>query len=144
MKYSIKVDDQIFEVEITDLRSRPIVALVDGEPIEVWVESSAEKAAQHSNHVPVIRNPPAVPIGAGVPTAGSIDLSVIRAPIPGTIVAVAAKPGDQVAVGQELCVLEAMKMRNSIRSGRDGEIATVHVTPGDTVLHNDLLIEFAD
>ena len=45
MKYTVKVDEQLFEVEITDLRSRPIIALVDGEPIEVWPEGSKKMTA---------------------------------------------------------------------------------------------------
>jgi biotin carboxyl carrier protein len=136
MKYTVRVEDQTFEVEITDLRSRPIVAMVDGEPIEVWPE----------NIQPVLSRPlvPELPISTSVPTAVGVDFSVVRAPIPGTVIIVSVKPGDQVSVGQELCVLEAMKMRNAIRSGRAGKIAGVHISPGATVKYNDLLVEFAE
>ena len=143
MKYTIKVEEQIIEVEISDLRSRPIIAIVDGEPIEVWPESG-EKALSAPPPALAEKITSSLPIGTGVPTAGSVDISAVRAPIPGNIVAVNVKSGDKVTVGQELCVLEAMKMRNAIRSGRSGTISAVHVAVGKTVLHNDLLFEFAD
>jgi biotin carboxyl carrier protein len=71
-------------------------------------------------------------------------LKVVRAPIPGVIVSIAVQPPCEVAVGQELCVLEAMKMRNSIRATRSGEIIKVNITPGQQVRHNEMLMEFAD
>jgi biotin carboxyl carrier protein len=67
----------------------------------------------------------------------------IRAPIPGTITSVAVKPGDTITIGQEICVLDAMKMKNPIRSPREGEIAEVAITTGQTVMYNDLLVAFA-
>jgi biotin carboxyl carrier protein len=46
--------------------------------------------------------------------------------------------------GEEICVLEAMKMKNSIRAARDGVIETIAVTVGDQVRHGQTLIEFSD
>ncbi len=68
----------------------------------------------------------------------------VRAPIPGVILTVAVQPGASVTPGQELCVLEAMKMRNPICAGRAGIIQTVHVTAGKHVQHREVLMEFAD
>ena len=62
--------------------------------------------------------------------------------MPGTILSVQVSAGDAVAVGQELCVLEAMKMKNSIKSPRDGVISSVGVHEGQNVAHGTLLIEF--
>ena len=59
------------------------------------------------------------------------------------IVSVAVKAGEAVAVGQEVCALEAMKMKNAIRATRAGVIARVHVAPGQAVRHRDLLAEYA-
>jgi biotin carboxyl carrier protein len=69
---------------------------------------------------------------------------MVRAPIPGVIVAVLVHPGDEVTHGQELCTIEAMKMRNNIRSTRAGRIAEVLVIPGQTVNHNDPLLSFEE
>jgi len=51
------------------------------------------------------------------------------------------RPGDRVAAGDEVCVVEAMKMEQSIRTGRDGVIKTIHVQPMDSVSTNDPLVE---
>ena len=51
------------------------------------------------------------------------------------------RPGDRVSAGDEVCVVEAMKMEQSIRSPRDGVIKAVHVQPLDTVSADDPLIE---
>ena len=64
--------------------------------------------------------------------------------MPGTIVSVAVQPGDQVAVGQELCILDARKMNNRIRAPRSGTVAKIHVTAGQQVQHGDLLVTFAN
>ena len=56
--------------------------------------------------------------------------------------AIAVQAGDRVDAGQELCVLEAMKMKNVIRSSRSGGIARLHVSVGQHFKHNDALVEF--
>jgi propionyl-CoA carboxylase alpha chain len=60
------------------------------------------------------------------------------------VVTVTAQLGQQIVAGQELCVLEAMKMLNTVRAPRGGQIATLHITVGQHVQHNDLLFEYAD
>jgi multidrug efflux pump subunit AcrA (membrane-fusion protein) len=51
---------------------------------------------------------------------------LVRSPMPGLIVSVAVTAGQEVKVGQELCVLEAMKMENVLRAERDGAVAEVN------------------
>lgn len=64
------------------------------------------------------------------------------APIPGVIVEIAANVGDLVTYGQELCVLEAMKMKNSIRANRNGSIKKIFISTGDHVRQSQDLMEF--
>lgn len=68
----------------------------------------------------------------------------ILAPMPGTIVAVAAKPGDRVTAGQMLLKLEAMKMVNAIKSPRDGVIAAIPVQTGQSVTYGQVLVAFVE
>ena len=56
------------------------------------------------------------------------------------VVNVAVQPGDSVAKGQKLLMLEAMKMQTTIAAERDGRIATVHVHAGTQVETGDLLV----
>ncbi|MDT0648041.1 biotin/lipoyl-containing protein [Zunongwangia sp. F260] len=65
----------------------------------------------------------------------------IKAPMPGLILDVMAKEGDEVKAGDYLLVLEAMKMENTLSAPGDGIIKSVHVEKGQTVDKNQLLIE---
>uniref|UniRef100_A0A8C4VBT5 Propionyl-CoA carboxylase alpha chain, mitochondrial n=1 Tax=Falco tinnunculus TaxID=100819 RepID=A0A8C4VBT5_FALTI len=67
--------------------------------------------------------------------------SILRSPMPGAVVAVSVKPGDTVSEGQEICVIEAMKMQNSMTAAKTGKVKAVHCKAGDTVGEGDLLVE---
>ncbi|XP_075056067.1 propionyl-CoA carboxylase alpha chain, mitochondrial [Mixophyes fleayi] len=67
--------------------------------------------------------------------------SILRSPMPGTVVAVSVKPGDMVSAGQEICVIEAMKMQNSMTAAKTGKVTSVHCKPGETVGEGDLLVQ---
>ena len=66
----------------------------------------------------------------------------ILSPMPGAVVSVSVSPGDTVVDGQELCIIEAMKMQNILKSEREGVIKSVNVKAGDSVAVDELLIEF--
>lgn len=71
-----------------------------------------------------------------------LDLSsVVIAPMPGAIKSVSTKPGMLVTEGQELCVMEAMKMQNSLLAGRTGKVKKVNCKQGDTVDEGAILVE---
>jgi biotin carboxyl carrier protein len=70
-------------------------------------------------------------------TGGPLD---VRAIIPGRIVALNVAPGDAVTAGQQLLVLEAMKMQNELRASRDGTVDRVAIAVGETVEVGDLLL----
>ncbi|HMM55435.1 MAG TPA: biotin/lipoyl-binding protein, partial [Candidatus Desulfobacillus sp.] len=67
----------------------------------------------------------------------------VGAPMPGTVVTIAVQPGQQVAKGDPLLSIEAMKMESMLAAERDGVIAAIHVKPGEAVNAKDLLLEFA-
>ncbi|KAJ2502710.1 hypothetical protein GGH96_000872 [Coemansia sp. RSA 1972] len=69
---------------------------------------------------------------------------LVLSPMPGTIVSVAVKPGDVVAEGAEVAVVEAMKMQNVLRAPRAGTVKAVHVQPGSTVSGDDIMVELED
>ena len=65
-------------------------------------------------------------------SSGNAD-GVIVSPMQGTIVKVHVKPGEQVAAGEPVCVLEAMKMENEVTAPNAGDVVDLRVEPGDTV-----------
>jgi glutaconyl-CoA/methylmalonyl-CoA decarboxylase subunit gamma len=162
MIIKIKIDEQVYEVEIEDVRKRPIIARVEGEEFEVWPEGEPAVHPAHSafeqeyprqssrlDTTPqqasqVAKASSAKSNGLPPSPANSDALLVVRAPIPGVITAVNTQAGAEVTVGQQLCVLEAMKMNNSIRASRAGRIAAVHVNVGQHVRHHDILLEYAE
>ncbi len=136
MKYTVKIADKSYEVEIEDIHARPIVARVDGESFEVNPENGnkteASKEAKEilSNELP---KPSASQVG---------NVSELTAPLPGTIVEIFVKAGDEVEIGNIVLVIEAMKMKNSIRSTRTGKVTEVLVSTGETVAHKQALVRF--
>ena len=67
--------------------------------------------------------------------------SGLEAPMPGKVIAVKAEAGQAVSKGQELLVVEAMKMENAIRAPRDGRVKAVNAKVGDAVAPGTVLVE---
>ncbi len=147
--YRVTVDGRDYVVEISDLGRRPILATVDGETFRVEVEATGS--------APVVAMPvllaqnallPDAPSAAArrvIPTASApIAGAAVAAPLPGTIVTVSVSVGDTVRPGQELCVLEAMKMNNPIRSTRSGVVTEVLISVGQQVQHGHTLMLIAE
>jgi acetyl-CoA carboxylase carboxyltransferase component len=67
----------------------------------------------------------------------------VEAPMQGTIVSVEVRPGDTVTAGQQLLVIESMKMEHVIASEASGEVTEIAVAPGDTVNPGDILIRLS-
>jgi acetyl-CoA/propionyl-CoA carboxylase biotin carboxyl carrier protein len=71
--------------------------------------------------------------GAGGDAAGAHGDGVVRSPMPGTVIAVHVAPGDEVAKGQAVAVVEAMKMEHTLHAPFDGAVGEVHAAPGSSV-----------
>jgi pyruvate carboxylase subunit B len=67
---------------------------------------------------------------------------VLKAPMPGLVIRVQVQPGEQVAAGAPLVVLEAMKMENELKAGAPGVVKSVRVAPGEAVEKGQVLVEF--
>jgi biotin carboxyl carrier protein len=136
MKYTVKIADKSYEVEIDDIQARPVIAHVDGERFEVHPENKNKpEAVQDAKEFKFDTSP-------RPSTESGVDTNELTAPLPGTIIEVFIKAGEQVESGQVIVVIEAMKMKNSIRSRRAGKIAQVLVSAGQTVAHKQALVRF--
>ncbi len=144
MKLTVKINESSYDVEIGDVNARPVVATLDGETYEVWPEEAVSETAAPAVTKPTEPRP--APVASSKPDAqpnGDVSKAII-APIPGVIISISAKSGDNVTFGQEVCVLEAMKMKNSIKATRAGKISAVKINTGDHVQHGQVLFEFSD
>ena len=109
---------------------------VNGTAYDVQVEevgtSSAPSVAAAAPAAPTPAAPAAKP-AAAPKAAAPAGAETIKAPMPGTILNILVKPGQKVAKGDTLLILEAMKMENEIVSPRDAVVAGVSVNKGESV-----------
>ena len=143
MRIHVKVQDKTYDVKIGELFSRPIQAEVDGEIFEVWPEDLKKPLYEHKSTTENrIADSVQSDRGEKHEERASQKDYQINAPIPGVIIEINVEPGDIVEYGQELCVLEAMKMKNSIRAGKSGTIEKILVTVGEKVSQSQVLMEY--
>ena len=136
MRYIVKVADRTYEVDIENIHARPVIARVDGQTFEVSPENGVKPVTQREPRESKTIELPRQPAS---PTASTKELT---APLPGTVIEIFVKPGQQIESGQVLLVIEAMKMKNSIRSIRSGTIAEILVSTGETVTHKQSLVRY--
>jgi propionyl-CoA carboxylase alpha chain len=77
-----------------------------------------------------------------MPVKTAPDMSrYLLSPMPGLLVSLAVKEGDTVSAGEELAVLEAMKMENTLLAERDCTVAKINFEPGDNLAVDDKIME---
>jgi acetyl-CoA/propionyl-CoA/long-chain acyl-CoA carboxylase, biotin carboxylase, biotin carboxyl carrier protein len=122
---------------------REVEAEVNGRryQVKLWVpELAGTPAAASPGGASVTRATRATP--ARRPPAGATGgagTGTITVPMQGTIVKVLVKEGDDVDVGQAVCVLEAMKMENNVNADRAGTVTEIRVAAGDAVGPGDVI-----
>jgi acetyl-CoA/propionyl-CoA carboxylase biotin carboxyl carrier protein len=117
-----------------------VVVEVDGKRLEVSLPS---RMLQSGSQFATGGRAPKRNISSHHSSSGAGDKS-IKAPMQSTVVKLTVNDGDKVVEGDQILVLEAMKMEQSITSPRDGVIKTVKVAVGETVPSGTVLIEFED
>lgn len=133
----VKVRGKWHTVEVDEPQQYPFQVTVDGETLDVEVEIGPSQDAP----APVRRTESETAGGVGHPTIVEEDHKILRSPLPGRIVSVAVKVWDQVTPGIEVCVLESMKMEQSIHMSQTGVVRAVFVQAGDNVGVGDPLIQ---
>ena len=125
-------------MDVGDPHANPMRVLVDGEPVDVRIkgnlgDSTADLAG--------VEHPPEVSQRQAPEVRPAAAIKVFNSPMPGIIVSVAVRVGDRLVTGDEVCVLEAMKMNQTLRADWSGIVRAVHAQPGKQVLGGDPLIE---
>lgn len=140
-KLNFNINGKHYEATITEVEHNVAEVELNGKKYTIDVERSEAVA------IPTIATPKpaaAAPVAAApaAPKAAA-GANAIVAPLPGSVVSVSVKAGDAVKAGQQLAVIEAMKMENEILAPADGTVKAVHCSAGQAVQQGDALIELA-
>lgn len=134
-KFKFKINESIYEVSVNEIDTHIAEIEVNGTPFTVEIEKQ-DKIGTSANRKPA---------GKVTPIATPTRLVVaepIKSPLPGVIVKVLVSAGQTVKRGDVVLTMESMKMENNILAEEDAIVKTVFATPGQSVLQDDVLIDF--
>ncbi|HUI56039.1 MAG TPA: biotin/lipoyl-containing protein [Bryobacteraceae bacterium] len=117
--YSVLLDGRSYEARVEEAGGA-LVVVIDGYRFEIEVRDPRRWSRQ-----------------SGARGAGGVQ--TVAAPMPGKVVRVLVAPGDEVAAGQGIVVVEAMKMQNEMKAARAGRVLAMHVKEGATVAAGEVL-----
>ena len=131
--YKFHINGNEYNVVINSVEGKNALVTVNGKDYTVELEDDSPAPASFAPQAPAARKSaaPAAPTANTSPATG--NGKAVTSPLPGVIISINVKVGDQVKEGQEVAVLEAMKMENSIEAGFSGTITAVHVSKGESV-----------
>lgn len=139
-RYRITLEGDTFDVKVLgDPRLDRVQVEVNAETYVVGVKEvpagEASKAISPSSTTPI--SAPGDTVLDGVS-------QTVSAPLPGVIKSIVVRPGQQVTPGEELIVIETMKMNNVIRAPREGTIGTIYAVEGRQVAYGEIMLDFVD
>lgn len=138
-KFKFTIRGNEYEVEILKFEDNIAKVEVNGTKYSVELQTEIKQAK-----TPIlVRKEVAAPTRGESKIKKAIGATQIKSPLPGNIMQVFVKTGDEVKKGDKLLLLEAMKMENSILAEKDGQIIAIKVAPGESVLEGDVLIEIS-
>lgn len=144
--YNLKINDNEYKVQLDKLdhTSKTARVIVNGNEYIVEVDGVKPMPTSKPQVSKATYNasaPTAAPApAAAAPKAAAAGGAKISSPLPGTVLGINVKVGDNVTVGQTVAVLEAMKMENNITADRAGVVKEVCVAQGANVQEGDALI----
>ena len=141
-EYKYKINGNLYNVVIGDIEENIAHVEVNGTHYTVEMEKKPKAAPAPKPVVRPAAKPAAAPAAApAAKPAASGAKSGVKSPLPGVILDIKVNVGDAVKKGQTIIILEAMKMENSINADKDGKIAAINVSKGESVLEGtDLVI----
>ena len=151
-QYELTLEGVTYQAEVEGqtvlVNGRPFTVTVEGSTVQVdgaahTVEIEGQQAIfdgiAHPFQVHKVGEEKEAPRSSvALVTAGE---GVVTAIMPGKVVRVLVQEGEQVADGDVVCVLEAMKMENELQAPGAGVVKALHVSPGDDVEMGAVLVE---
>ena len=140
-EYKYKINGNLYNVVIGDMEENIVHVEVTGTHYTVETEKKMKAAPAPKPVVRPAAKPAAAPAAAAPATKPAAGKSGVKSPLPGVILDIKVKEGDEVKKGQTIIILEAMKMENSINADKDGKVTAINVSKGESVLEGtDLVI----
>lgn len=137
-KYKLRINGNAYDVQIKEADGNMIHMEVNGSAYEVEMETEV-KTTKTPTLVVSQPKPSNKPTAESLKTTESVKK--LTAPLPGVILKLNVKEGDEVKTGDNLLVLEAMKMENTVLAESSGTIKSINVKEGQNVLQGDVLLE---
>jgi len=144
--HDVKYKDHTYAVRSKWEFGQPIFSgTINGDQVFIQVlrENQTYRLLHDGSQVDVqIVTPKVADLLQYMPDKSPPDVSkYLLSPMPGLLVSVAVKEGDAINAGQELAVLEAMKMENTLLAERDGVVVRIHYKPGASLAVDDVIME---
>ena len=137
-EYKYTIDGKIYEVTIGDIVDNVAAVTVNGEDYKVEMEP--EQEPEKPKVVRPVAAPAAAPASSSSSSRAANANNSVKAPLPGTIIEVKVSVGDEVAAGDTVVVLEAMKMANNLEAEKPGKVTEICVQPGQSVMEDEVLV----
>ena len=137
-EFKFIIDGHKFSTTVNELEGNLAEVTVNGTTFKVEIEKEQPAAAAPRATAQKVVS---AAQQAAAPGAGGVQ--VVKSPLPGSIVRVNIKVGDNVKVGDELLTMESMKMENSVKSEFAGVVKAIYAEPGKNVMQEDKLVEIA-
>lgn len=137
-KYKFTISGNQYDVHLKGIEENVAELDVNGTIYEVQIHGEVKTSKTPT----LVRKPVEQKPGEGlIKKTESSGKFKVTAPLPGTILKINIKVGDVVNEGQNVMIMEAMKMENQIQTTKGGEVTSIKVNVGDSVLQDDVLIE---
>jgi propionyl-CoA carboxylase alpha chain len=145
--YLVSLGALDYQVETNWSLGEPLFkAVVNDKKISVQVETTAKGYRLFYRGAEInakVLSPKAAVLTAHMIYKAPADMSkYLLSPMPGLLVKLVAKEGQEVKEGEELAVVEAMKMENSLRAVQDGIVAKISAVEGDSLMVDEIILEF--
>lgn len=141
--YTLTVDGRTFKIAVKQFTNAEATLEVDGKSYTVSIDSvESEGGPRPLRSIPRAAAPKAGPpaSAAAPPKSAAGPAGTITAPIPGLVLAVLVKEGQQVSAGDPLVKMEAMKMETVVSATSDGTVESITVSAGDSVMQGQPLM----
>lgn len=141
-EYKFKIGDKDYAATVAEHEDGTLEVTVDGKIYNVELPER-KKAPVPVVKPAVVQAAPVASTPVAAKPANNAGSNAVIAPLNGKITQILVKAGDTIAAGDTVCMLEAMKMENSITAEFGGTVKTVLVNVGDQVDGGQALVELA-